>query len=242
MTQKINVELMKQLFGEIENAWRNRKDRMLVYQLAEEHPSLRDELYEFFEDLVLGDSDEVSPEVADAEERVARWIQSSGVNIAVEAARLERVNTPATTTSRPGDVNDPVQQATRSQPQTAMAATWVAFLRERVRCTLPDLAKALPNVTVEYLVLVSRHPDKVPRAVCTKLATFVEKCWQVPADESLKYLSTNQNLVVRAASRASPFGQEPVSFEDLLNRAALSQEQKDFWLQYAGSVQDARSR
>jgi hypothetical protein len=242
MSDKINVDVMNQLFGEIENAWRDRKDRMLVYQLAQEHPALRDELYEFFEDLVLGDSNEVSPEVADAEEKVARWIQSSGVNIAAEAARRERVNTPATTTSRPGDVNEPVHQPTRSQPQTATAATWVAFLRERVHCPLRDLAKALPNVTVEYLVLVSRHPDKVPRAVCTKLATFVENCWHVPADESLKYLSTNQSAVVRAASRASPFGQEPMTFEDLLNRAALSQEQKDFWLQYAGPVEDARSR
>lgn len=235
MTEKTNVELMNRLFGEIENAWRERKDRMVVYRLAQEHPTLRDELYEFFEDLVLGDSDEVSPDVADAEERVARWIQSSGLDIAVATARRERLHTPATTTRRSG-VNEPSQHATRHQPQaTPTAATWISFLRQRVQCGLPDLAKALPNVTVEYLVLVSRHPDKVPRTVCNKLATFVETQWRVPAKESLRYLSTNQTLVVRAASRSSPFGQEPANFEDLLNRAALSQEQKNFWLQYVES-------
>jgi hypothetical protein len=237
MVDKINMELMNRLFGEIEHAWRDRRDRMVVYRLAKEHPELRDELYEFFEDLVLGDGDEVSSDTAEAEERVARWIHSSGLDIAAAAARRERVNTPATTTSRRGDASAPLQQATHHQPHTtAMASTWVSFLRQRIHCALPDVAKALPNVTVEYLVLVSRHPDKVPRAVCNKLATFVETRWRVPADESLKYLSTtNQNLVVRAASRSSPFAQEPADFEELLNRAALSQEQKDFWLQYADS-------
>lgn len=77
MATEINAELMNRLYGEIERAWRERKDRAVVYHLAQEYPAVRDELYEFFEDLVLGDGDEVSSDIADAEERVARWIQST---------------------------------------------------------------------------------------------------------------------------------------------------------------------
>jgi hypothetical protein len=204
----------------------------VVYHLAQEYPAVRDELYEFFEDLVLGDGDEVSADVADAEERVAQWIQSSGLDIAAATARHERLHTSATTTTRRHGVDEPMEHPTPNQRQAPATATWIAFLHQKVDCALTDLAKALPNVTVEYLVLVSRHPDKVPRTVCTKLATFVETRWHVPADESLKYLSTSHNRVVRAASRSSPFAREPETFEELLNRAALSQEQKDFWLQY----------
>jgi hypothetical protein len=233
MADKISTELMNQLFSEIEHGWRNRKDRMIVYQLAQKHPDVRDDLYEFFEDLVLGDTDALSPKVAEAEERVARWIQSAGLDLATSAARRERFHTPVTTSSQ---VNKPAELLTRTTPQIATThETWISFLRGRVKCGLPDLARALPNMTVEYLVLVSRYPDKVPRAVCKQLAAFVETRWHVPADESLKYLLTSQTVVVRAASRSTPFVDEPANFEALLSRAALSQTQRDFWLQYIDS-------
>ena len=76
MEEQVKAELMNRLFSEIEQGWRDQGDRLLVYRLAEEHPELRSELYEFFEDLVLGDGSDVSPEVAAAEDRVTRWIQT----------------------------------------------------------------------------------------------------------------------------------------------------------------------
>jgi hypothetical protein len=112
---------MNRLFGESKTPGESGKDRLVVYRLAQEHPTLRDELYEFFEDLVLGDSDEVSPDVAAAEERVARWIQSAGLDIAVATGARERLHTPATTTRRSG-VNERSQHATRQPQATPTAA------------------------------------------------------------------------------------------------------------------------
>lgn len=231
MEKQATAELMNRLFSEIEQGWRDQGDRLLVYRLAEKHPELRSELYEFFEDLVLGDGNDISSEVAAAEDRVTRWIQTSGLDIATAAAKRERLQPTTTKPTRRSDVSGITEPAAHQQ-QKAMGIeeTWLAFLRQRIRQPLPEIANALPNVNVEYLVLISRHPDKVPLGVCRMLATSVEKQWRVPADESLRCLSTH-HVVVRAASRSRPFSAEPATFQDLLDRAALTQEQKNFWMQ-----------
>jgi hypothetical protein len=231
MEAQFKTELMKQLFSEIEQAWRDRGDRTVVHRLAKEHPEFSAELQEFFKDLELGDTNEISSEVAEAEDRVAQWVRSSGLDLAIAAAKQERLRRPTTTGSLAADP-DARPESVASRQTLARADTWIAFLRSRAQQRLSSLANSLPYVNVEYLVLVSRHPNIVPRNVCRLLATFVEKEWNVPAEESLAYLST-RGLVVRAASRPRPFEAEPANFEDLLNRSALTQEQKAFWMQCA---------
>jgi hypothetical protein len=245
MDAQAKAQLMNQLFAEIEQGWRRRRDRTLVYRFAETHPELRDELYEFFEDLVVGDMGRVSSETADAEESIAKWIRSSGVDLAIAAAKRERPRT-TTTQANPVVAAVPPHTAPARVPSPELEPvrggddTWVALLRRRIRQTLPDLARALPNVNVEYLVLVSRHPDIVPIGVCKALATFVEDRWRVPADESLQCLS-RRRVAVRAASRSRPFGKEPSTFDELLDRSALTSEQKTFWLTYAASGEGCNS-
>jgi len=78
MEPQAKAQLMDQLFSEIEQGWRHDRDRTLVYRLAEKHPELRGELYEFFEDLVLSDLGDVASETREDEESIARWIHSSG--------------------------------------------------------------------------------------------------------------------------------------------------------------------
>lgn len=245
MEPQAKAQLMDQLFSEIEQGWRHDRDRTLVYRLAEKHPELRGELYEFFEDLVLSDLGDVASETREDEESIARWIHSSGVDLAIAAAKSER---PRTTTRQVSPVitRNPMEsdsgQAKSNELERTQRSddTWVALLRRRIRQTLPDLARALPNVNVEYLVLVSRHPDIVPIGVCKALATFVEDRWRVPADESLQCLS-RRRVAVRAASRSRPFGKEPSTFNELLDRSALTSEQKTFWLTYAASGEGCNS-
>lgn len=245
MESQAKAQLMDQLFSEIEQGWRRGRDRTLVYRLAEKHPDLRGELYEFFEDLVLSDLGDVASETREAEESVARWIQSSGVDLAIAAAKNER---PRTTTRQvnpviPRDLieSDSGQTTPIELERTQRSDdTWVSLLRRRIKRSLPDLARALPNVNVEYLVLVSRHPDIVPIAVCKALATFVEDRWRVPADESLQCLSSGR-IAVRAASRSRPFGKEPSTFDELLTRSAMTSEQKTFWLTCAASEEECNS-
>ncbi len=224
-------ELLGQLFCEIERAWIDHRDRLLVYKLSERHPELRDQLYEFFEDLVLGPSYKVNRDIEVAEERVHQWLQSSGLDIAKAAAVQEwamRVTSDPTSSSAATRLDEEigVEKVVTGEGKTQ---TFLMFLRRRLRQTLPELAKSLPNVTTEFLVLVSRHPSLVPDQVKQTFAQLVEEHWRIPTKESFVYLA-GEPRILRAASRSQPFENEPSSFQELLERANLKAEQKAFWL------------
>ena len=240
MTNQMDFDKLGELFAQIERAWLDHHDRRIVHSLSEKYPEFREELCEFFEDLVLGPN-KPAEEISKAEERVSQWIFSSGFEIATAASALSR-STPQTTGATPS-VPDPSPQneasgspdkgETVSSPQ-GEDTNWVFFLRKRTNQTLTGLARELPNVTTEYLILVSRHPNVVPSVVKRHIAKEVEKAWGIPTRESFEYLSDNPKLM-RAASRSEPFGKNPKTFSELLDRAAFTSEQKDFWLQYSKS-------
>jgi hypothetical protein len=236
MTHQMNLDLLSQLFAEIERAWLDNHDRTIVYTLSNQHPDLREQLYEFFEDMVLEPERQPSAEISDAEERVTQWLQACGLNIAISAAAQSRASTtttsdttatPLSATERPA--NDKLPTETREK-----AANWLIFLRRHTKEAVPNLTSRLNHVTTEYLVLISRHPDVVPMNVKTRIAQDVERVWRIPLQESLYYLEGKPS-VVRAASRSRPFEKDPATFEELLDRSALTPEQKDFWLQYSDS-------
>ncbi len=224
-------DLLAELLGQIERAWVDRHDRMLVYELSEKHPEFRDQLYEFFEDLVLGPSKDDSIEIEEAEERVHHWLQSSGLDIAKAAAAQEwamRVTSDPTSSPAATSADDgiSVEKVVAGQGKTE---TFLVFLRRRLGQKLPELAKSLPNVTTEFLVLVSRHPNLVPDQVKQTFARYVEERWRIPMKESFVYLA-REPTILRAASRSQPFENEPASFQELLERGKLNAEQKTFWL------------
>lgn len=225
-------ELLDQLFGEVEEGWRERRDRILVYRIAEKYPELREELYEFFEALIVGDSAETSSLIAEAENQVSQWVQSFGVDLALSAAKKEQRGTTSGSRTPANQAHHADDKNTEGHAASALGDNWIAFLRQRLKRPLPEIANALPNVTVEYLTLVSRHPKIVPRTVCSELAALVERQWRVPAKESLEYLK-DQSSVVRAASRARPFDRDPTTFKELLDRAALTQAARDYWVRQA---------
>lgn len=224
-------DLLANLLGQIERAWIDRHDRMLVYKLSEKHPEFRDELYEFFEDLILGPSDDVKKGIEEAEERVDQWLQSSGLDIAKAAAMQEwgkRVTSGSTSSAAATSLDNEtaVEKVLMGEGKTQ---TFLMFLRRRLGQKLPELAKSLPHVTTEFLVLVSRHPTLVPEQAKQAFAQFVEECWRIPVKETFVYLA-GEPRILRAASRSEPFGNEPSSFQELLERANLNAEQKMFWL------------
>ena len=67
----------------------SRSDRTLSIGSPRSIPSFAGNWYEFFEDLVLSDLGDVASETREAEESIARWIQSSGV---ISPSLLQRVN------------------------------------------------------------------------------------------------------------------------------------------------------
>jgi len=221
-----NQELLSNLCSQIERAWADDHNRLLVHELGQKHPEFRDELYDFFEDLVLGPGT-ATIEIEEAEDRVDQWLQASSLEILRTAAAKElamRVTTGATSSAVSDNNETTVEEKVAGKNEN-----FQLFLRRRLHQKLVDLVVSWPNVTTEYLVLISRHTALVPERVKETIARYVEERWQIPIRESLKYLDAEQT-VLRAASRKQSFEMEPSDFQELLERAALSAEQKSFWL------------
>jgi len=239
MKEQLTPEPIERLFAEIERAWMDRRDRTTVYKLADLHPELRDELYEFYEDLVLGANDTSSRDAGAADARVADWLRTTGFGIA-RAAAVEAQARP-TTTVTPGSLSEANQQVHDSDGSPKATATgspkedepWLAFLKRRTGDSLPGLARGLTNATAEFVVLVSRHTRLVPPGVKRELARQVEERWGISANESLTCLASGPRLV-RAASRSTAFDPEPSTFDELLNRSNLTSAQKQVWLSFGG--------
>ena len=229
MTGESNHELLNNLCSQIERAWVDDHNRLLVYELGQKYPEFRDELYEFFEDLVLGPGT-ATIEIEEAEDRVDQWLQASSLEILRTAAAKEwamRVTTGATSSAVSDDNETTVTK--EKVAGTNENENFQLFLRRRLHQKLVDLVVSWPNVTTEYLVLISRHTALVPERVKETIARYVEERWQIPIRESLNYLDAEQT-VLRAASRKQPFEKDPADFQELLERAGLSAEQKSFWL------------
>jgi hypothetical protein len=239
MTNELSPELLEQLFAQIERAWSDHRDRTTVYTLAEAHPELRDDLYEFFEDLVLG-AGEPSDEVRHKEHAIAEWLRTSGLEMARTAAVAAQATGGTTSSPQPGSearvVDDGAPTPATSRGITGTAATadnWMAFLRRLTHRPVAELAASLSHVTSEYIVMVSRFPQLVPAGAKQDLVEQIERQWGVPSEESLKHLRS-QAPTPKAASRSEPFTKDPTTFEQLLDRSALTAEQKTHWLRYRG--------
>jgi hypothetical protein len=105
---------------------------------------------------------EPGADVRTAEDNVHQWILASGLNI----AKAERSNALRATTAVSLGMKHQLETAAPGAPDIekppGSGETWVAFLRRHTHLKVPQLAAALPHVTTEYLVLVSRHPAVVP--------------------------------------------------------------------------------
>jgi len=232
MNETNDIDLLGSLLAQIERAWVDTKDHTAVYRLSREYPQFRDELHEFFGDLILGPEGEPGADVRTAEDNVHQWILASGLNI----AKAERSNALRATTAVSLGMNHQLETAAPGAPDIekppGSGETWVAFLRRHTHLKVPQLAAALPHVTTEYLVLVSRHPAVVPASVKRELAESTEKKFGIQRQDSLQCL-TGERTIRRAASRSQPFDSEPETFKELLDRAALDPDQKGFWLRCA---------
>jgi hypothetical protein len=233
----MNLDLLSQLFAQIERAWFDDHDRTLVHRLSEEHPEFREQLYEFFEDIVVEPERQPSPEISEAEERVSEWLLSSGLDIGIGAAAQSRSSTTTGIDETGGAPLSQTEHSAGDKPRSTPNKTtenWLIFLRRRTRQTVPCLTSGLQHVTTEYLALISRHPNVVPMRVKTQIAQDVERAWRIPVQESLDCL-VGQPSERRAASRSRPFEKEPSTFEEILDRSAFTPEQKAYWLQYLSS-------
>lgn len=233
VTESPNQDLLQQLLEQIERAWFDRRDRNVVTELTRKHPEFQAELQEFFEDLSVEPetAENADPEIIEAEGRVYEWLQSRGIDEALAVASALRQQTTSTCESNPStpvagrhEQRSPDQKSGERSPET-----WLMFLRRRIGRKVTEIAALLPNVNLEFLSLVSRYLSIIPDRVKITLAQSVQERFGLPAEQSLECLFAPTPLAKRGASRRLPSDRDPTSFEEVLERAALSPTEKDFW-------------
>ena len=232
MTNEMNFEKLAELCARIERGWLDHRDRLLVENLSEQYPEFREELTGFFTDLVLGE-ELPAKEQGKVDERIRAWLDSAGFDIAMKA--LQESRSGGRTTSSPCRAG-PKEANSRELKKQTGKRHWVFMLKARTNQKLECVASKLTHVTKEYLVLVSRYPSVVPWEAKCRMAEEVEKVWGVSTQDSFACLAEEPKLA-RAASRSQPFGAGPATFYELLDRAALNEEQKRFWLNQTKSKQ-----
>jgi len=226
--------MLDDLLIRVEQLWRD-SDKSGLDDLIRHHPEFSAEMQEFLADLAESD-DPVDADFQEAEESVSQWFYTRGIDEALsKAARLRWEATPSTTW---GSTCSPDADRPSSQERQAGEASrepWLAFLGQRLGRKKTELAASLPNVTLEFLSLVSRYPRLVPDQVKDVLSRSVQEHFGMPAEESLQHLSGPAVVLKRAASRRGPGVGPPESFAQLLERSALEPAAKLFWRECAQS-------
>jgi hypothetical protein len=226
-------DVLDNLLIRVEQLWRD-SDKSGLDDLIRRHPEFSAEMQEFFADLAESD-DPVDGDFQEAEENIYHWLRTRGIDEALStAARLRReVTSPTTWRSNRGPEAGEEPPGQEGQSGQVRREPWLAFLGQRLGRKKTELAASLPNVTLEFLSLVSRYPHLVPDRVKDALSRSVQEHFGVPAEESLQHLSGAGVVLKRAASRRGPGGGPPESFEQLLERGALGPAAKLFWRECA---------
>jgi hypothetical protein len=118
--------------------------------------------------------------------------------------------------------------AASPHPQPTSLRPLLGALRQQTNLPPSAIAKAM-DVSVTFLSAVSRSPKVVPERWRQELASRAERALQV--DQRLVMASLTQPFQYElAASRDTPYATEVVrSYEDILERADMPAEARQYW-------------
>ncbi len=211
-----NPDLLDRLTEELEQAWNDRRDHELVDRLAAEHPALAFHLYEFFADVVEAglDADRPRPEYIAADERAKAWLEREGFKKVADAFQ--------------------VIGATPSPPSTP---SFLKLLRDITKKRTPELANAL-DVPGDFLVGASENPKVLPQATRLEFARRAHQKLGVDQQRSLVALTGGVTRYQTAASRPKAYSSSSITYTDLVNHSALTDDQKLYWLSFRDRSSD----
>lgn len=224
-----NDERLASLMEEIERVWMEDRDESVVDRLAKEYPELAERLYLFLATLVDAPDqlDRHRPELAASAARTRDWLEREGFARAARAA-AKGGSTEATPT--------PTRRV--AAPATP---TFVGLLRQVTGADLGTLAAEL-KVTPDFLVEVSSNATVLPIEVKRELATRADRARAIGFDRALASLEAPVQLR-RAASREGAYAAAPETYEDLVSRSQLSEDQKKYWHDLGGgSTREAKGK
>jgi hypothetical protein len=212
------------LLVEIDHAWHDPSARPRIEALIQQHPEWADEAREFLAALE-GMDEPGEDELRQADDRIHQWLLSTGIEAALAKATRTAHETPTRSAHRPraGDAGRGPQGAPKARE------SWLSFLGNKTGRKKAELARSLPHVTLEFLSLVSRYPTVVPESARLALSDLAQEHLGIPVNDSLCYLQHRDVVSARAASRKSERDRPPETFAQILERAALSAEDRRYW-------------
>lgn len=126
------------------------------------------------------------------------------------------------------DANGDVRSSAFETP-TAGVRSLVALLKEHSGLGLREVAKDI-GVDPGFLVDISEHPSLVPNGARKEIARRVPATWRISTAETLATFESGRRVPMqKAASRPSAFKALSTTYEDIVKRSKLSDDEKLFW-------------
>jgi hypothetical protein len=226
MEETTKANLLARLMEEIERAWNARRDIEVVHRLAMTNPTLAEELYEFFADVVeAGDElDRDRPEFAESSRRIREWLEREGYRKATAAAAAVETSTTTPATPTPaGYVAEGV---------VGVNVTFLGLLRQATGENLKSLAAAL-DITPDFLVVLSENAAILPSKARMELVRRAHRARSIEEKTLLSALSTVAQPIQKAASRARKYASKATTYFDLVKSSKLDDVRKRYWLTLA---------
>jgi hypothetical protein len=232
-------DLLPLLRGEIERAWNARGDYDVVNRLAAEHPSLADELYGFFADVIEAERElgRARAELAAMDDRVREYLDREGFRRAAEA-KVAATRTDGTAGAiGTGPLGNPTMRKVAEGAKESFEArrpqgepnTFLALLRHMTGESMESLATAL-EITPTFLVLVSDHGSSVPPRAQKELARRAASALKLNENALLASFSVAPQALRQAASRQKAYSAERRSFAQMVKSSGLDVKQREYWL------------
>jgi hypothetical protein len=211
MTDSKDDELLAELRVQIERAWNAGRNDALVDRLAGEHPELAEELYLFFADVVAMtlEPNDPRPELATADDRTRKWLESEGYRRVAEAYQESKASTTLTPTGR----------------------SLLGMLKDTTHRSTNALAASL-EISSAFLLDLSQHAELVPETARLELARRVEKSWGISQANTLLTLRQPPDTAPRqrAASRSAVYQPSETTYEAMVRRSGLDDRKQRYWL------------
>lgn len=128
----------------------------------------------------------------------------------------------------PSQTGDAVEKA--QGPPLPTAKSLVAQLKDQSGLRLDGIAKGL-GVEVGFLVDISEHGPLVPGGARREIARRAMNAWNVPTSVTLAAFDARAEVAMqKAASRSGAFQATSTTYEDIVRRSKLTDDEKRLWL------------
>lgn len=223
-------ELLYRLTEKIERAWNERRDYEIVHRLADEHPELANELYEFFADVFEADDqiDRPRPERAEMDAAVLAWLREEGYTLAAahfDPAESESKTTPISLSQGGGD--------SASNPPAMPGESFVGYLRRTTGESVEKLAADI-DITPEFLIGLSDNGVIVPPRAGTEVCRRVMRVHRLDAKTLISTLAqSGRTPMAKAASRQRAYESKKLTYADVVRWSSMDDIRQRFWLDLA---------